>query len=654
MYRAPLSDLRFVLEELLDAGALGQLPRYREFSMELAGSVLEEAARFGEAVLAPINRLGDRVGARLESGQVHMPPEFRVAYRQFVEAGWPQMTAGAEHGGQGQPLVLAQATEEIWFGANVAFMLCPLLGRGAVESLERNAGAPLAARLLPPMVSGRWTGTMNLTEPQAGSDLAAIRTRATPEGDHYRLRGQKIFITYGDHDMADNIVHMVLARIDGAPAGVHGISMFAVPKRLVDEHGALGADNDLRCVSIEHKLGIHASPTCVMSYGDHGGAIGYLIGEPHHGLEYMFVMMNTARLSVGVQGVGLAELAFQQARDWATTRLQGHAVGEARQGHGAAPGTAPRVAPSVAPNAASSVAPSVVSSTAPSPIIAHPDVRRMLLTIKSTVEAMRALALYAALQLDRARAEPDAARAAAALARGELLIPIVKGWCTEQAIELASLSIQIHGGMGFIEETGAAQTLRDARITSIYEGTTGIQANDLLGRKLQRDHGAALTTLVNELLEELGGQPGADATLHAVRSAAADALALLRDVTGALLQQLSTSPASAYAVSVPYLQLCGRVLGGALLARAAQIAAARLAAARLEALGDAAAGTAPTPPPSSTVPLSTPPSAHADFYRAKLQTARFYAGQLLPQALGLVRIVRSGGASVAEADPRLI
>jgi 3-(methylsulfanyl)propanoyl-CoA dehydrogenase len=618
MYRAPLSDLRFVLEELLDAGALAALPRYREFSIELACAVLEEAARFAEQVLAPINRLGDRAGARFEDGHVHMPPEFRTAYRQFIEAGWPQMTAAVEHGGQGQPFVLALASEELGFAANVAFMLCPLLGRGAVEALEHNADASLVERLLPAMVSGRWTGTMNLTEPQAGSDLAAIRTRATPEGDHYRLTGQKIFITYGEHDMAENIVHMVLARIDGAPVGVRGISMFAVPKRLVDEHGALGADNDLRCVSIEHKLGIHASPTCVMSYGDHGGAIGYLIGEPHHGLEYMFVMMNSARLSVGVQGVGLAELAFQQAREWAGTRVQGHPAGYPAGGVGQRD-----------------------THAAPAPIIAHPDVRRMLLTIRATVEAMRALALYAALQLDYARAETDPARAAEALARGELLIPIVKGWCTEQASELASLSIQIHGGMGFIEETGAAQTLRDARITSIYEGTTGIQANDLLGRKLQRDQGAALAALVQELLEELREVRAADTTLSVVSNRAIDALGLLRDATGALLAQLAGAPASAYAVSVPYLQLCGWVLGGALLARSARIAAAHLESA------DAAESAA-------RVPGRTPMSAEPEFYRAKLQTARFYAEQLLPQALGLLRIVRSGGASVAEADPALI
>jgi alkylation response protein AidB-like acyl-CoA dehydrogenase len=375
MYRAPIQDLRFVIEELLGATRLAGTARFPEFSTELAAAVLEEAGRFAAQVLAPINRLGDERGVGFEGGRVHMPAEFRDAYRRFVEGGWPQIAAAPQYGGQGQPQLLAAATDEIWFGANLAFALCPLLGRGAVESLERNASPEMAARLLPAMVSGRWTGTMNLTEPQAGSDLSAIRTRAVPEGDHYRIIGQKIFITFGEHDLTENIVHMVLARIDGAPQGVRGISMFAVPKRLLGPDGQPGELNDLRCVSLEHKLGIHASPTCVMAYGDRGGAVGYLIGEPHHGLEYMFVMMNAARLSVGVQGVGLSELALQQARDWASSRVQGRAVGSA--------------------------------ASDAQPIHAHPDVRRMLLTIGASVEAMRALALYAALSLDLGHAEAD-------------------------------------------------------------------------------------------------------------------------------------------------------------------------------------------------------------------------------------------------------
>ncbi len=375
MYQAPLKDLRFVLNELLQAQQLSQLPRYAEFSRELSDSILEEAARFGEEVLAPINVLGDTRGAQHCDGRVQMPEEFRQAYAKFVAAGWPQLSARSDRGGQGAPLVLAVAAEEIWFGCNLAFMLCPQLSRGALDALELVATPALQQLLLPKLISGEWTGTMNLTEPQAGSDLALIRTRAHAEGDHYRISGQKIFITYGDHDMAENIVHLLLARIDGAPPGVKGISMFAIPKRMINPDGSLGAANDLRCVSIEHKMGIHASPTCVMAYGDAGGAVGYIVGEPHRGLEYMFIMMNSARLSVGVQGIGLSELALQQATAWAHSRVQGRPIVPRR--------TAGIETAEGAPTA--------------SAIVHHPDVARMLLTIRANVEAMRALALYAAL-----------------------------------------------------------------------------------------------------------------------------------------------------------------------------------------------------------------------------------------------------------------
>jgi len=594
MYHAPLKDLRFVLGELLRVQQLATLPLYAEFTTELADSILEEAARFGEQVLAPINVLGDTRGAQYRDGGVHMPAEFISAYAQFVAAGWPQLSASTAQGGQGAPLVLAVAAEEIWFGANLAFMLCPQLSRGAVDALEAVATPALQALVLPKLVSGDWTGTMNLTEPQAGSDLAAIRTRARADGEQYRISGQKIFISYGDHDLTDNIVHLLLARIDGAPPGVKGISMFAIPKRLINADGSLGEHNDLRCVSIEHKLGIHASPTCVMSYGDGGGALGYLVGKPNRGLEYMFIMMNAARLSVGVQGIGLSELALQQASEWAHSRVQGRAVGPA--------------------------------GDAASPIIQHPDVARMLLTIRANVEAMRALALYTALSFDRARADTDPGRRAAAQARGELLIPIVKAWSTDQGAELASLSMQIHGGMGFIEETGVAQTLRDVRITSIYEGTTGIQANDLLGRKIVRDHGAAMAALLSDMLRELNDLRGNDPAMRSVRNATIEAVTVLRDATAALLYQYTEAPASAYAVSVAYLHLCGRVLGGALMARSAAIASRKLA----EGSDD------------------------PKFYRAKLQSARFYAEYLLPESLSLARTVKSGGASVAEADSELI
>ena len=598
MYQAPLKDLRFVLHELLRVQELSALPRYGEFSGELADSILEQAARFAEQVLAPINVLGDTQGARFVSGSVQMPAEFRSAYKQYVADGWPLLSTPPAHGGQGSPLVLAVAAEEIWFGANLGFMLCPQLSRGAVDALEAAATPALQAMLLPKLVSGEWTGTMNLTEPQAGSDLAAIRARARPEGERYRIYGQKIFITYGAHDLADNIVHLMLARIDGAPAGVKGMSLFAVPKRLINADGSLGELNDVRCVSIEHKLGIHASPTCVMSYGDGDGALGYLIGEPHHGLEYMFIMMNAARLSVGVQGIGLSELARQQASQWAHSRVQGRSVG----------------------------AKSGARSKTPSTIIAHPDVARMLLTIRANVEAMRALALYTALSLDRGRADPDAERAQAAQTRGELLIPIVKGWSTDLGAELASLSIQIHGGMGFIEETGASQTLRDVRITSIYEGTTGIQANDLLGRKIGRDRGAAMAALLSDMLRELNDVRGGDAAMRSVRNLTIEAITVLRDATEALLYQYAETPARAYAVSVPYLHLCGRVLGGALMARSAAVATRRLADG----------------------------SDDDKFYRAKLQSARFYAEYLLPQSLSLARTIKSGGASVVDADSELI
>jgi len=594
MYQAPLKDQRFVLEELLGAARLAELPRYREFSTEVASAVLEEAARFAQEVLAPINRIGDRKGASWSDGSVQMPAEFRTAYRRFVEGGWTQLSAPIDLGGQGAPLVLSAAVEEMGFGANVAFTVCPLLSRSATEALETVASKELQATLLPKMIRGEWTGTMNLTEPQAGSDLAAIRTRATPEGSRYRISGQKIFITYGEHDFTPNIVHLVLARIDGAPAGVKGISLFAVPKFLIKPDGTLGERNDVRCLSIEHKLGIHASPTCVMAYGDQGGAVGYLVGQPHRGLEYMFIMMNAARLSVGIQGVGLSELALQQASAWAHSRIQGQPIGTHGEG--------------------------------PVPIVYHPDVRRIMLTIKANVEAMRALMLATALQLDLARAASDEAQRNAALMRGELLIPIVKGWCTEQASQMASLAIQVHGGMGFIEETGVAQTLRDARIAAIYEGTTAIQANDLLGRKLGRDRGAAMASLLSDTMRELNDLRGADATIGVARDASIEAMAVLRDATEVLLNQRAQDAARSYAVSVPYLMLCGRVLGGAMMARSAAIAGVRLN----EAGSD------------------------QRFYRAKLQTARFYAEHLLPEALSLMRVILAGGASVAEADPELI
>src|SRR5829696_7529437 len=496
MYRAPIKEFRFVLDQLIGVQSLSGSKGLEDYSPELAESVLNEAARFAETVLDPINQSGDREGAHWTPEGVVTPQGFREAYRQFVEGGWPQLGAAAEYGGQAMPEAVGSAVREMWASANLSFKLCPMLTVGAVEALQLCGSPALKERFLPKMVSGEWTGTMVLTEPQAGSDLGQVRTRAVPEGDHYRLFGQKIFITWGDHDLTDNIIHMVLGRIEGAPPGVKGISLFVVPKVLEQ-----GERNEVRCISIEHKLGIHASPTCALAFGDQKGAVGYLVGEPNRGLEYMFVMMNAARLAVGIEGYAVAERAFQRAVEWARTRVQG-------QGK---------------------------------PIIQHPDVKRMLLTMKSSTEAMRALGLYAAFQLDVARHSPAGRIATAAQARADLLIPIVKGWSTELGNEMAAIGVQVHGGMGYIEETGAAQHIRDARITTIYEGTTGIQANDLLGRKLGRDKGVAMHALLTEMQGELQAlEATSNKGALEAKSRALEAVSMLREATQSLLQALAS------------------------------------------------------------------------------------------------------------------
>jgi len=445
---------------------------------------------------------------------------------------------------------------------------------------------------LPRMIRGEWTGTMVLTEPQAGSDLGQVRTRAVAAGGDYRLFGQKIFITWGDHDLTANTIHMVLARIEGAPPGVRGISLFLVPKVLVNGDGSLGARNDVRCLSIEEKLGIHASPTCVLAFGEKDGALAYLVGVPGHGLEYMFIMMNSARLSVGSEGYAVGERAFQRALEWARTRVQGK--------------------------------PPVPAAAGPVPIVHHPDVKRMLLLMKSQTEAARALTLYGAFQFDLAGYGQDEQVRTAARARGELLTPIIKGWCTEIGNEVASLGVQVHGGMGFIEDTGAAQYLRDVRITTIYEGTTGIQSNDLIGRKLARDRGAAMGALLADMERELNAVTGSDPAVEAVRKATLEGVSFLGRATRALLEALATQPERAMAVSVPYLKLCGYVVGGWLLAKSAAIAAGHTS------------------------------GAERDFYAAKVRTAAFYAAQVLPNAAALARVVESGGASVIGTDAALI
>jgi len=593
MYRAPLRELRFVIDELLGAAQLASFSGLAEYSDELAASVLEEAARFAQSVLDPLNKPGDTEGARWTPEGVVTAPGFRDAYQQFAAAGWSQLGSPPQYGGQLAPQILATAVQEFWASANLAFKLCPMLTQGAIHALELSGSPAQKQQFLPKMISGEWTGTMDLTEPQAGSDLAQVRTRAVPDGKHYRLFGQKIFITWGEHDMTANTIHMVLARIEGSPAGVKGISLFVVPKFLVNEAGSLGARNEVRCVSIEHKLGIHASPTCVLAFGDQKGAEGYLIGEANRGLEYMFIMMNSARLSVGLEGYAMGERAFQHAAEWARSRIQGK--------------------------------PPVAQASGPAPIINHPDVKRMLLTMKSSTEAGRALALYAALQLDLAKYSTDEGQRIAAQSRADLLIPIVKGWCTEVGNEMTALGVQVHGGMGFIEETGAAQYVRDVRITTIYEGTTGIQANDLLGRKIGRDRGAAMTALLGDMSRDLEAISPDDPATGATRKAVLEAVGLLQTATGALLEMLaSPRPDRAMAVAVPYLKLCGYVAGGWLMAK------------------------------SSAIAGKHKDGADREFYSAKLRTALFYAEQVLPVTIGLARIVANGADSVVETDAALV
>jgi acyl-CoA dehydrogenase len=589
-YIAPLRDMRFVMTELAGLGELSSLPGFEEVSPELAEAVLDEAARLATEVLAPLNKSGDEQGARLTKDGVVAADGFAKAYRQFAEGGWSGLSGDPEFGGQGLPGLLHAATVEMWNSSNMAFALCPLLTAGATESLRQHGSEELKGRYLPKLVSGEWTGTMNLTEPQAGSDLAAVRTKAVPEGEHYRLYGQKIFITWGDHDMTDNVIHLVLARTPDAPEGVRGISLFVVPKFLLNADGSPGQRNDVHCVSLEHKLGIHASPTCVMSFGDQGGAIGYLVGQENKGLAHMFTMMNEARQKVGIQGLAIAERAYQQAREYAKERVQGRLA--ASKSAGAAGDTVA--------------------------IIHHPDVRRMLMTMKSQVEAMRAFAYVMAADMDRAHRDPDAAERARRQARVDLLIPVLKAWCTELGVEIASMGVQVHGGMGYIEETGACQFLRDARIAPIYEGTTGIQAADLAGRKLASDQGAAMAALVAEIREVvLELERSADTQVASVGTALVAGVQALDDATAWMLHALATQPDAALASSVDYLMLTGYVCGGWQMGRAA-LAASRKSAANEDP---------------------------EDFHRTKLATARFYADKVLPKANALLEAIRSGASS---------
>jgi alkylation response protein AidB-like acyl-CoA dehydrogenase len=586
-YTAPLADMRFALREVAGLSGVAALPGYEHATDDTIDAVLEEAAKLAGNGLAPLNREGDKVGARLENGVVRTAPGFAAIYKEFVEGGWNSLPFDPEFGGQGMPWLLATTVQEMWQAANMGFGLVLLLNQGAIDAIHHHGSEAQKAAYLPKMISGEWTGTMNLTEPQAGSDLGQLKSRAVKNGDHYLVSGQKIFITYGEHDMAENIVHLVLARTPDAPAGVRGISLFIVPKYLPGADGKPGKRNDLRCVSLEHKLGIHASPTCVMSFGDDGGAVGYLVGEEGRGLSYMFTMMNNARLSVGIQGLAIAERAYQQAAAFARNRVQSKDDGSPK--------------------------PASVS------IVHHADVRRMLMSMRSQIEAMRALGYYTAAGIDGALKQPDRETGRKIQDRVDLLIPIVKAWFTDLGNEIASTGVQIHGGMGFVEETGAAQHLRDARILPIYEGTNGIQARDLVGRKVAKDGGETMLALVAEMratAEAMKAAPGDD--LEAIRAGLVAAADALEDATKWVAQSVKAELVNALAGSVPFLRLAGTALGGWLLARSALVAQTKLAARD----GDPA------------------------FLEAKLVTARFYAEVILPPALAELGPLKAAGRTV--------
>ena len=587
-YIAPVADMRFTAAKLAGFGEVASLPANDDLSLELFDSILEEGGRLAAGVLGPLNRIGDQQGSRLENGVVRTPDGWADAYRAFVDGGWNAVPFDPAFGGQGLPWLVSIALQEMWTSANMAFSLCPMLTQGAVEAISHHGSEAQKALYLPNLISGKWTGTMNLTEPQAGSDVGAVRTKAVPEGDHWLITGQKIFITYGDHEMAENIIHLVLARTPTAPAGVKGISLFIVPKYLVGADGALGQRNDLRCASLEHKMGIHASPTAVMAYGDNTGAIGYLIGEENKGLQYMFTMMNNARLAVGLEGVAIAERATQRAANFARERVQSRDIA----GTDATPVT----------------------------IIHHPDVRRMLLTMRGLTEASRALAYLAAASLDIAKRHPDAEVRKARQAMVDLLIPVVKGWSTEIGSEVAAIGVQVHGGMGFIEETGAAQYMRDAKIAEIYEGTNGIQANDLIGRKLTRDGGATAKAFIARMKDIDAALGAAGPEFARLRAALTEGIAALDSATDWILESQKGDPRDAAAGAVPFMRLWGTVAGGWMLARGALAAKAELTA---------GGGDEP-------------------FLKAKIVTARFYGEHILPRAASLKAAATAGSATVME------
>ena len=590
-YIAPQKDMLFALEHIAQMPQIMQ-DTAMDLDMDTVAGILDEAAKINQDVIAPTNRVGDEQPSFLKDGKVTTSPGFKAAFEQYVQGGWQGLSHPEAVGGQDLPKLIATACNEMINGANTSFGLCPLLTDGAIEAVLTAGSDAQKQTYIPRLISGEWTGTMNLTEPQSGSDLALIRSRAEPQADgRYKIFGTKIFITFGDHDYTDNIMHLVLARTPNAPEGIKGISLFIVPKFLINEDGSLGAANDVQTLSLEHKLGIKASPTAVLQFGDNGGAIGELVGEENRGLEYMFIMMNAARLGVGVQGIGIMERAYQKAVQYAKERVQSRPVdGSARE----------------------AVA-----------IIHHPDVKRMLLTMKSTVEACRAMALHTAGLNDIAHRHADEATRAQAQAQFEFMVPLVKGYSTEQSVEMASLGVQVHGGMGFIEETGAAQYYRDARILPIYEGTTAIQANDLVGRKTARDGGAVaeqFCTHIDATVAQL--QASAHDALKALAAPLAQANANLREVVAFVLANVKTAPNNVFAGSVLYLKLAGLVVSAWHSARAALAAQAQLDAGN-----------------NDTV-----------FLNSKVQTSAFYIQALLPQAQALTQAILHAGEGAGNFD----
>lgn len=584
-YDAPLADMRFLLHDLGLLKSVNGLPGLEEATGDLVDAVLEEANKLARDKLAPINHAADLAGgSKLENGVVRTPDGWKNAYDAFVEGGWNAVPFNPDFGGQGLPWLVGITLQEMWQSANMSWALCPLLTQGAVELLSAHGTDEQKAAWLPKLISGEWTGTMNLTEPGAGSDVGALKTRAEKSGDHYLIRGQKIFITYGEHDMTDNTVHMVLARTTDAPAGVKGISLFIVPKVMINSDGSPGARNDLRCVSLEEKLGIHGSPTCVMAFGDNEGAVGYLVGEKNHGMEYMFTMMNNARISVGLEGVAIGERAYQQARAYARERTQGKT---GTDGSGA--------------------------------IIGHPDVRRMLMMMRALTEAGRVITYDLAAMLDISKRHKEENWRAYAARRVALLTPVVKAWCTDMGVEVASLGIQVHGGMGYIEESGAAQHYRDARIAPIYEGTNGIQALDLVARKLLRDEGEGALEYIDEVHSLINGlNQHSQEDLVVIRRHLAAAVDALDNATHWLLDAAAENKIDAIAGATPYLRLFGTVAGGAMLARSA-----------LRATESIEAG-----------------SGDEAVLVDKLVVARFYAEQVLPQASGLATSITAGSGTI--------